>query len=438
MIAYVLNKHDNPLMPCSAGKARRLLKEGKAKVVSREPFTIKLLYGSSGYKQEVKLSVDAGASHIGAAAKTNAGTVLYASETTLRKDISDKLTQRRSHRRTRRGRKTRYRKPRFNNRVRKDGWLTPTVRSKIQAHLSEINFVKSILPISEVIIETAAFDIHRISNPDVKDYQNGRQKGFYNVKSFVLNRDYHNCQECNGKKKDSRLHVHHIKFRSNGGGNSPDNLITLCETCHNNLHKKKDAQNYSLSKLKTQRKTSTRAATQMSTISAYLKKNIVFNEAFGFETKWNRERLGLPKHHYTDAICIGLKDSESVTLPKIYFRKVRVARRDYQKTRGRRSEEKIPTGKIKGIRKFDKVAWRGGVYFIKGRMSTGYAILMDIEGKKVEFKPIPKLESLKRISARKTCLIHQIVIENMISNSTSYSSSSTEKNFLDIKKSVSL
>ncbi len=176
----------------------------------------------------------------------------------------------------------------------------------------------------------------------------------------------------------------------------------------------------------------------MSTISAYLKKNIVFNEAFGFETKWNRERLGLPKHHYTDAICIGLKDSESVTLPKIYFRKVRVARRDYQKTRGRRSEEKIPTGKIKGIRKFDKVAWRGGVYFIKGRMSTGYAILMDIEGKKVEFKPIPKLESLKRISARKTCLIHQIVIENMISNSTSYSSSSTEKNFLDIKKSVSL
>lgn len=93
MVAYVLNKHGKPLMPCSPGKARRLLKEGKARVVSREPFTIKLLYGSSGYKQEVKLAVDAGANHIGAAARTESGKVLYASETDTRKDISSKLEQ---------------------------------------------------------------------------------------------------------------------------------------------------------------------------------------------------------------------------------------------------------------------------------------------------------------------------------------------------------
>lgn len=438
MIAYVLNKHSKPLMPCSAGKARRLLKEGKAKVVSREPFTVKLLYGSSGYKQEVKLIVDAGAGHIGAAARTKSGEVLYASETDTRKDISEKLTQRRSYRRTRRGRKLRYRAPRFNNRVRKDGWLTPTVRSKIQTHISEIDFIKSILPISEVIIETAAFDIHRLSNPNVRDYQKGRQKGFYNVKAFVLSRDGHNCQECKGKKKDSRLHVHHIKFRSNGGSDNPDNLITLCESCHDKLHARKDAQKYSLGKFKASNLINTKGATQMSTICAYLRKSIAFTEVYGFETKWNRERLGLPKTHYMDAICVGLKDGETVTTPDVYYKKVRIARRDYKKTKGRHSEEKIPTGKIKGVRKFDKVEWRGGRYFIKGRMSTGYAILMDIGGKKVEFKPIPKLELMKRITARKSCLTHQTVIGNITLNSISSSSLNIEKSSLKEKELGSL
>ena len=111
-----------------------------------------------------------------------------------------------------------------------------------------------------------------------------------------------------------------------------------------------------------------------------------------------------------DAICVGLKPNETVTLPDVYYKKVRIARRDYQKTRGRHSEEKIPTGKIKGIRKFDKVRWKGGSNFIKGRMSTGYAILMDIGGKKIEFKPIPKLELMKRLTARNSKLIDTIKV----------------------------
>lgn len=267
------------------------------------------------------------------------------------------------------------------------------------------------MPISEVIVETAAFDTHRLSNPDVGDYQEGRQKGFYNTKAFVLSRDGHDCKECGGKKKDNRLHVHHIQFRSNGGSNSPDNLVTLCETCHSKLHAKKDAQKYSLGKFKTKKTVGVKAATQMSTICSYLRKCLEFTEAYGFETKWNRERLGLKKTHYMDATCVGLKDHETVAAPDVYFKKVRIARRDYQKTRGRRSEEKIPTGKIMGIRKFDKVEWKGNGYFVKGRMSTGYAILMDIDGKKVEFKPIPKLAAMKRITARKTILIQQTVIE---------------------------
>lgn len=132
---------------------------------------------------------------------------------------------------------------------------------------------------------------------------------------------------------------------------------------------------------------------------------ITFQEAFGYETKYNREKRNLSKTHFNDAICIGLKEDEKVAMPSFYYKKVRIARRDYQKTAGKRSEEKIPTGKILGIRKFDKVKWQGKEYFVKGRMSTGYAILMDIDNKKIDLKPIPKLATIKRISARKTYLI---------------------------------
>jgi hypothetical protein len=204
------------------------------------------------------------------------------------------------------------------------------------------------------------------------------------------------------------------------------------------LHARKDAQKYSLGKLKASKLINTKGATQMNTICAYLRKHVSFTEAYGFETKWNREMLGLPKTHYMDAICVGLKDGEVVTPPDIYFKKVRIARRDHQKTRGRHSEEKIPTGKIKGIRKFDKVEWKGGKYFVKGRMSTGYAILMDISGKKIPFKPIPKLENMKRITARKSCLTHQTAIVNTTSNSISSSSLNTGKNSSNEKELASL
>jgi hypothetical protein len=70
MFVYTINKHGNPLMPCSPRKARLLLKQGKAIVAKKEPFTIRLLYGSSGYKQEVTLGVDAGSKHMRLSAST--------------------------------------------------------------------------------------------------------------------------------------------------------------------------------------------------------------------------------------------------------------------------------------------------------------------------------------------------------------------------------
>jgi hypothetical protein len=122
VFVYVLNCHSQPFMPCSPRKARFLLKEGKAKVVKMIPFTIQLLYGSSGYKQEVSLGIDAGAQHLGVSATTEQ-TVLFEAEVLPRNDIQELLATRRQYRRARRNRKTRYRKARFLNRKKAQGWL---------------------------------------------------------------------------------------------------------------------------------------------------------------------------------------------------------------------------------------------------------------------------------------------------------------------------
>ena len=239
MLVYILNKNEKPLMPCSPRKARILLKEGKAKVIRREPFTIQLLYGSSGYKQKVNLGVDAGSKHIGLSATTEKKE-LFASEVKLRTDLVNLLSTRLQYRRSRRNRTTRYRKARFLNRIHRkhNGWLAPSVENKIYCHIKIIEKLHKILPIYKIIVETASFDIQKIKNPDIsgKEYQKGEQLGFWNVREYVLFRDGHKCQCCKGKSKDKVLNVHHIESRKTGG-NAPNNLITLCETCHKGYHK---------------------------------------------------------------------------------------------------------------------------------------------------------------------------------------------------------
>ena len=220
---YVLNKHGKPLMPTSPAKARRLLKAGKAKVVNRTPFTIQFIYGSAGYKQKVKLGVDTGYKHIGLSA-VSSDKELFRSEVELRTDIPKLLSERRQYRRQRRNRLW-YRPARFLNRGNKSkGWLAPSVEHRLDSHIKAINFVKSILPVTEINLEVAAFDIQKIKNPDIQgtDYQNGVQKDFWNVREYVLYRDNHTCQACNGKSKDKVLNVHHIIPRTAGGTNKPE------------------------------------------------------------------------------------------------------------------------------------------------------------------------------------------------------------------------
>ena len=203
-------------MPCSPAKARHLLKAGKAAVRRRTPFTIQLRIATGETKQSVTLGVDAGAKHVGLSAATEKEEV-FASEVELRQDITGLLAARLSLRRERRQRKTRYRAPRFLNRVRSKhkGWLAPSVENRIQAHMSRIDAICGLLPVTKIVIETASFDIQKIKHPDVEgtDYQQGDQLGFWNVREYVLFRDGHVCQHCHGHAKDKILNVHHLESR---------------------------------------------------------------------------------------------------------------------------------------------------------------------------------------------------------------------------------
>lgn len=403
MFVYVLSKGNKPLMPCRAAIARLLLKEGKARVKQRTPFTIKLLGESTEYIQHITAGMDTGSKTVGCAAIAN-GKVIYQSEVQLRVDVSKKMQRRSMYRRTRRGRKCRYRPARWLNRasMRAEGRLAPSIKSKVESHLRERNFVESILPVTCWNVETASFDIHKITNPDVigKGYQDGKQKDYYNVKAFILNRDSYECQSGRKVKHSNKLHVHHIVFRSNGGTNAPDNLITLCEGCHDDLH----AGKFELKG----KKSKTKHATEVSIVKSQLKKVWDFKETFGYETKFKREQiLRLPKTHYNDAVAICCEEGELVNTSNHIFYKKHVAAGDYQQRKGARSEKKIPVGKLFGLRKFDLIKTAKGTGFVKGKRSSGYFSLMGIDNKSINNSVNVKKNAV-RISARTTTLTQLI------------------------------
>ena len=356
--------------------------------------------------QDVVLGVDTGSKNIGVSCIAN-DEVLYQSHTIVRTDIKENIDSRRKYRRNRRNRKTRYRKPRFLNRKNstKLNRLPPSVKHKVKAHIDEIEFCKKILPISKIVLEVSQFDTHLMKNPSLKfkkikswGYQRGFNYGFSSRKEAVLNRDSYTCQICGAK--NTRLEVHHIVYRSKGGTDNEDNLITLCESCHKKIHKGEINVSLKPKKLKL------KEATHMNIIRSQLSK--IYPDAietFGFVTKENRNNLNLPKDHYIDACVVASAGKKFVLNDEIYYKK-RVSKGDYQLYKGSRSEMRLPIGKIQGFKKFDKVDYFGKTYFIKGRMSSGYAVLMDIFNNTIDFSNMPrgyktpKLKSLKRLSAR--------------------------------------
>lgn len=404
-MVYVLNRQGKPIMPCKEAKARKLLKQNKAKIAKHEPFTIQLLFDCENQIQDINLGIDAGSKHIGISATTEKQ-VLYEADVELRNDVVDKLSSRHEVRRTRRNR-LRYRPARFNNRVKSKhkGWLAPSIEQKINTHIQVIKHLYEILPITNLIVETAQFDVQRINNSEIsgEEYQRGEQLGFWNVREYVLYRDNHECQCCHGKSKDVILNVHHIESRKTGG-DAPNNLITLCETCHKAYHKGEIKLNFKRGK-------SYRNAAFMGIMRKTLLNRLrelypnVY-ETYGYITKNTRVENDLPKAHYIDARCISGNPKASPLDYYIYQKCVRRQNRQIHKNKilrgGVKKNNQAPRY-VFGFKLFDLVKYNRQNYYVFGRRVSGCFDIRTLDGKKVKNGSIG-YKKLKRLRHNTTIL----------------------------------
>lgn len=395
---YVRSKEGSVLMPTErCGKIGYLLRHGKAHVVSRVPFVVQLDYDSTTYTQDVSLGIDAGSKHIGVSASSEKKEML-AAQVELRSDIVKLLSTRRELRRNRRNRKTRYRKARFDNRKKKDGWLAPSVEQKIESHLKVIRLVHKLLPITKTTIEVAQFDAQKIKNPDIngEDYQQGEQMGFWNVREYVLARDGHKCVHCKGKSKDPILNVHHLESRKTGG-NSPSNLVTLCETCHKAYHRGEFD-------LKINRGSSLRDAAVMNIMrwAVYERAKKEFGNVhltYGYITKHTRIENGITKTHAADAFCVA-KNIHARRLSSFFMcrcvpRHTRALHVFNPKIFGIRRSY-IASHKIgkSQFQRYDMVRWKGMDCFIFGS-TNGRPVLRNIEGVKMHENASVNIKTIK-------------------------------------------
>lgn len=291
---FVLAKDGTPLMPTVASRARRKLREGKAKVEKREPFTIQLLYKSGRRTQPIKLGIDSGYQNIGFSAITEKDE-LFSGEVKLDSGMSKRLQDKAIYRRNRRTR-LRYRQPRFNNRTRKEGWLPPSIQRRFDTHVNLINKLESILPVSEIIVEAGSFDIQKLQNSGIEgqQYQQGEMYRYANLKSYLLIREKGKCQLC--RKNHKGWQSHHIIPKSEGGTDRPKNFALLGAKCHDKLHK----QNLH-HKLKRNRQF------KESTFMSIIRKRFYdfgYKVVYGYQTFVNRNGLRLSKSHINDAFVI--------------------------------------------------------------------------------------------------------------------------------------
>ena len=266
------------------------------------------------------------------------------------------------------------------------------------------------MPITKIIVETASFDIQKIKNPNIsgEEYQHGEQAGNWNVREYVLFRDNHERQYCHGKSGDKILNVHHLESRKTGG-NAPNNLITLCKTCHEAYHKGKI-------QLKQKRGQSFRAAAFLGIMRwAFLDKlketyqNIEVHNTFGYLTKNTRIRAGLPKEHYIDAYCIAGNMNAKRLHDYWYIKQTRRHNRQIHKTipkKGIRKRNQAPY-LINGFRLFDKVRFKGLTGFIFGRRSSGSFDIRKLDRTKIS--ACASYKKLVLVRTRKTYLMERRV-----------------------------
>ncbi len=330
-IVAVVDQSGKPINPLinKNGFVKRMIEDGEVEIISRKPVLVikikktttrtrKLTYTPT--KEKLTLGIDYGYKHVGYSVISDKQE-LVGGTLTLRTDIPD-LLKAKSMYRTQRRYRLRFRRPRKFRRKEK-GWLPPSIRHDLDSLKKFIHSLTTILPINKIIIETANFDIQKLMNPDIKnvEYQQGQRFNIDgNLREYILYRDGHSCQhkQCKHKKeKNLRLFVHHIVERSNGGSDTPNNLITLCEYCHTPANHKNDYLNPKIMLGNKKLNKSFKSETHMNIIRKYALReiaedntNIQIKETFGYITKKSRLEAndeGLEKTnktHHNDAFFI--------------------------------------------------------------------------------------------------------------------------------------
>jgi len=386
---FVLAPDEKPLMPTTPRRARMWLKQKRARIVNRTPFTIQLCFEpSSRYAQHVKVGVDTGSKTVGVAAVAHSQ-VLYQAEISLRTDIKRSLDQRRQYRRNRRKRQTRYRPARFNNRKRPMGWLAPSLRSKAESTVRAIVRVARILPVKHVRVEVASFDTQKMQSPEISgiEYQQGELMG-YHVREYLLAKWRRKCVYCG--RAGIPLEVEHIIPRIRGGTNRVSNLTLACKTC-NQSKGKRTAEEFGYPDVQVRALKPLRDAVHVSIIKTWvietlpsLLGQVHISTTYGYETKYKRMKtLELPKTHYFDAVAIACELGEKVMPGTVWYQFKCVPRGSYQLYNGSRSEHRVSgPKKVFGWKLFELVKVNGQVGYISGRRVSGRFSVKDaITGK---------------------------------------------------------
>lgn len=456
---FVIGYTGAALMPTTPRKARILLASGRAKVFCKRPFTIKLLYKTGSAKQPLTVGVDTGTQHIGigiCVTDGNHAKAIYSAEIELRSTMKKRklMETRKEYRRGRRYRKTRYRKPRFRYHTKRvysekpvkrkstkhmthwvkkptafdtkpEGWLPPSVESKVQHHIDWINRYLAVLPEgTKLNIELGRFDMARMKDPTINGelYQRGPLYDQENIKAFVFARDDYRCKCCGAKagtmRKDGKrvvLIAHHVLMKSKGATDNPEHLASVCDACHTSRNHKPGGILYKWFEEKKNFGRGLRDATMMNIVRKRLYK--AFSGAkftYGNITAADRKRFIIRKGHAADAIVIAANDKDSldcVAVPIMHYKQVRSKKRSLHEANPRKgrkeknhgaSRNSKNTRRSRGFTIYDRVLVDSKKGWISGFANEGYtAYVVDKNGDYIQTGKAnsirPALSSIRKL-----------------------------------------
>ena len=394
---FVLDKRGNPLMPCHPARARKLLKQGRAVVARRAPFTIRLKDQVGGKVQPVRLKIDPGSKTTGLALVREGGDqaeVLHLAELHHRRGVHRRMEQRRNYRRRRRSANLRYRPPRFLNRAtsRREGRLPPSLSSRVDHVETWVRRYRRLAPVSSVSVELARFDMQKMVNPEISgvEYQQGELAG-YEVREYLLEKWGRRCAYCG--VENVPLEIEHIVPKSRGGSNRVSNLTISCRGC-NQEKGSRTAAEFGHPQVQAQARQSLKDAaavnaTRWAIYRVLAATGLPVEMGTGGRTKYNRTRLGLPKTHALDAVCvgastpdgiIGLNGAAALTIRAVgrgSYQRTRVTRHGF--ARGYLMRQKsvegfrtgdlvralVPTGKYAGVHEGGVAVRKSGYFAIR-------------------------------------------------------------------------